>query len=90
MTHGVAFGIGEVRLHGVDTEARDVIGARPTRRLTPDDVVGADIDIDEASGIEHGFEVIRNAVTKGKTNPYQIHELLLLTEIDPGYELVLR
>lgn len=50
----------------------------------------ADIDIDEASGIGHGFEVIRNTVTKGKTNPYQIHELLLLTEIDPGYELVLR
>lgn len=49
----------------------------------------ADIDIDEASGIEHGFEVIRNMVTKGKTNPFQIHELLLLTEIDPGYQLVL-
>jgi len=50
----------------------------------------SDIDIDEAAGIEHGFEVIRNSVTKGKTNPYQIHELLLLAEIDPGYQLVLR
>lgn len=50
--------------------------------------VAADIDIDEASGIEHGFEVIRNYVTKGKTNPFQIHQLLLLTELDPGYQLL--
>ncbi|NWF82876.1 MAG: hypothetical protein HXY18_03500 [Bryobacteraceae bacterium] len=53
----------------------------------------ADIDIDEASGIEHGFEVIRNKVTGGKTNPYQIHELLLLADwqertLDPGYRFL--
>lgn len=53
----------------------------------------ADIDIDEASGIEHGFEVIRNRVTHGKTNPYQVRELLLLAEwqertLDPGYRFV--
>jgi hypothetical protein len=36
----------------------------------------ADIDIDEASGIEHGFEVIRNAVFKKRTNPYLIREFL--------------
>lgn len=50
--------------------------------------LAADIDIDEVSGIEHGFEVIRNYVTKGKTNPYQIHQLLLLTDLDPGYRLL--
>lgn len=50
----------------------------------------ADIDIDESTGIGHGFEVIRNSITKGKTSPYQIHELLLLTEINPGYDLILR
>ena len=48
----------------------------------------ADIDIDEVSGIEHGFEVLRNSITGGKTNPYQVHELLLLTELDPGYQLL--
>lgn len=53
----------------------------------------ADIDIDEAAGIEHGFEVIRNKVTGGKTNPYQIRELLLLADwqertLDPGYRFV--
>jgi hypothetical protein len=54
----------------------------------------ADIDIDEASGIEHGFEVIRNAVVDGRTNPFLVRELLLLADpddpIDPGYDFVLK
>jgi hypothetical protein len=58
------------------------------------DVMWADIDIDEASGFEHGFEVIRNAVFDGRTNPYLVRELLLLSiadqPIDPGYDLVFR
>ena len=58
------------------------------------DVIWADIDIDEASGFEHGFEVIRNAVTDGRTNPYLVRELLLLSSekqpIDPGYDFVFR
>jgi hypothetical protein len=33
-------------------------------------VFWADVDIDEAGGIEHGFEVIRNTVTDGRTNPF--------------------
>jgi len=53
----------------------------------------ADIDIDEASGIEHGFEVIKHKLTGGKTNPYQVRELLLLADwqertLDPGYRFV--
>lgn len=58
------------------------------------DVVWADIDIDEASGFEHGFEVIRNAVSDGRTNPYLVRELLLLSmnnqSIDPEYDFVFR
>ena len=38
--------------------------------------LAADIDIDESSGIEHGFEVIRNALFKKRTNPYLIREFL--------------
>lgn len=38
--------------------------------------LAADIDIDEASGIEHGFEVIRNATFNKRTNPYLIREFL--------------
>jgi hypothetical protein len=52
--------------------------------------LAADIDIDEATGIEHGLEVLRNQLTGGKTNPYQVHQLLLLSELDPGYQLLLR
>jgi hypothetical protein len=50
----------------------------------------ADIDIDEASGVGHAFEVIRNRFG-GPTNPYQVRELLLRYRdpegppIDPGY-----
>ena len=56
-------------------------------------MLGADIDIDESSGIEHGFEVIRNAITDGRTNPYLIRELMLLSDpvekvLDPGYRFV--
>jgi len=58
------------------------------------DVMWADIDIDEASGFEHGFEVIRNALVDGRTNPYLVRELLLLAldhqPIDPGYDFVFR
>ncbi|MEO5739214.1 MAG: hypothetical protein ABIS29_01285 [Vicinamibacterales bacterium] len=63
-------------------------------RKLDSDILWADIDIDEASGFEHGFEVIRNAVVDGRTNPYLVRELLLLAldrqTIDPGYDFVFR
>lgn len=63
-------------------------------RQVDSDVMWADIDIDEASGFEHGFEVIRNALVDGRTNPYLVRELLLLAiddqPIDPGYDFVFR
>jgi hypothetical protein len=40
--------------------------------------LAADIDIDEASGIEHGFEVIENAVFRRRTNPYVIREFMAI------------
>jgi hypothetical protein len=49
----------------------------------------ADIDIDDASGIEHVFQVVRNSVTGRPTNPYYIHDILVrYQEIDPGYRFV--
>ena len=53
--------------------------------------LAADIDIDESSGIEHGFEVIRNATFRQRTNPYLIREFLLSADpvarsLDPGYQ----
>ncbi len=48
-----------------------------------------DADIDDARGIEHVFQVVRNVFTGG-TDPYDIHQILLLHQkIDPGYRLEL-
>jgi hypothetical protein len=53
--------------------------------------LAADIDIDESAGIEHGFEVIRNATFRNRTNPYLIREFMLSSDLadrslDPGYQ----
>lgn len=46
----------------------------------------ADIDIDDAAGIEHIFQVIRNAMPDQSTHPYDIHQILIgYQQIDPGY-----
>lgn len=62
-------------------------------RAATGEAMWADIDIDEADGLRHGFEVIRNAVIDGRTNPYLIRELLLKaddeTPIDPKYDFTL-
>lgn len=51
----------------------------------------ADIDIDDANGIEHIFQVLRNALSGEPTNPYSIHEILIASQgLDPGYALVLK
>ncbi len=60
-----------------------------------DGSLAADVDIDEKSGFAHWGEVLRNFFTKGRTNPYVTHELLLATDLtgrtlDPGYDLVLK
>jgi hypothetical protein len=59
-------------------------------RETSSGVLAADIDVDESTGIEHGFEVIRNALFRSRTNPYLIREFLLSADpidrsLDPGY-----
>jgi hypothetical protein len=49
----------------------------------------ADIDIDDASGVEHVFQVLRNRITGQPTHPYYIHDILVrYQEIDPGYKFV--
>lgn len=48
----------------------------------------ADIDIDDAAGLEHVFQVLRNALTGRPTHPYDIHQILLVhQELDSGYRL---
>lgn len=49
----------------------------------------ADIDIDDAAGLEHLFQVVRNAITGRPTHPFNIHEILVFYQkIDPGYRFV--
>jgi hypothetical protein len=46
----------------------------------------ADIDIDDAGGIRHIFQVLRNHFTGSPTHPYNIHQILIRHQhLDPGY-----
>lgn len=50
----------------------------------------ADIDIDDASGLEHVFQVVRNKLSGKPTHPYSIHEILVAHQkLDPGYTFVI-
>lgn len=47
----------------------------------------ADIDIDDAGGLGHVFQVLRNELTQQPTHPYNIREVLITHQkLDPGYE----
>ena len=49
----------------------------------------ADIDIDDAGGLEHVFQVLRNKLSGKPTHPYNIHEILVAHQhLDPGYTFV--
>jgi hypothetical protein len=39
-----------------------------------------DADIDDAAGLGHAFQVIRNFATHATTNPYDIHEILVFRQ----------
>lgn len=46
----------------------------------------ADIDIDDAGGLGHVFQVLRNTLTGRPTHPYDIHDILIHHQkIDPWY-----
>jgi hypothetical protein len=49
----------------------------------------ADVDIDDAAGLGHVFQVVRNQVTGDPTHPFNIHQILMAHQhLDPGYRLV--
>jgi hypothetical protein len=51
----------------------------------------ADVDIDDAAGLGHVFQVARNHVSGNPTHPYNIHQILMAHQhLDPGYRLVPR
>ena len=49
----------------------------------------ADVDIDDAGGLGHVFQVARNHLTGDPTHPFNIHQILMLHQrLDPGYRLL--
>jgi hypothetical protein len=49
----------------------------------------ADVDIDDAAGLGHVFQVLRNHITGNPTHPFNIHQILVAHQhLDPGYQLV--
>lgn len=47
-----------------------------------------DADIDDANGIAHVFQVLRNWLTASESHPYDIHQILVRHQgLDPVYEL---
>ena len=53
------------------------------------DACVADIDIDDAGGLEHVFQVLGNKISGNPTHPYNIHEILVgYQHLDPGYTFV--
>lgn len=50
----------------------------------------ADIDIDDASGLEHIFQVLNNMIPGNDTHPYTIQQILIAHQkLDPGYRFIL-
>ncbi len=46
----------------------------------------ADVDIDDAAGLAHVFQVARNHLKNRPTHPYDIHQILVVHQgLDPGY-----
>ncbi len=49
----------------------------------------ADVDIDDAAGLAHVFQVARNHLTRDPTHPFNILQILIAHQhLDPGYRLV--
>jgi hypothetical protein len=55
----------------------------PTPDLSP---IG-DLDVDEARGLAHLFDVVGHHASGGRSHPYEIREILLSEGVDPGFEL---
>lgn len=48
----------------------------------------ADVDIDDAAGLGHVFQVLRNHLTGNPTHPFNIHQILLAHQhLDSGFRL---
>jgi hypothetical protein len=70
-------------------KTRDAFGNLQLTFFQSDSLCRADVDIDDAAGIGHVFQVARNHLTGEPTHPYNIHQILMAHQhLDPGYRLV--
>lgn len=67
-------------------KSRDAYGNLQLTFMRDGDQWAVDVDIDDARGILHLFQVARNFFTSG-SSPYDIHDVLIAhQQIDPGYD----
>ena len=67
----------------------DAFGNLQVTLFQSDTQCRADIDIDDAAGLRHVFQVARNHITDQPTHPFNIHEILIAYQhLDPGYRLL--
>lgn len=64
------------------------VGVLQITLFRADDTWLADIDLDDAGGIGHVFQVLGHWATGGATHPYDMHQVLTFYQrIHPGYHL---
>lgn len=73
--------------NGISVKTRDAVAnLQISTFVGPSGDVIADVDLDEARGFRHVFEVVKNHATGSKTDPVEILSLLVAVQnIDPGY-----
>ena len=76
-------------VHAESFKTPDKYGNLQLTFFTNGETFKADIDIDDAGGLEHVFQVLRNKLSGKPTHPYNIHEILVGHQhLDPGYTFV--
>jgi hypothetical protein len=76
--------------HAGSFKTPDLYGNLQLTFFTDGTLWRADVDLDNAAGLEHVFQVLRNHVSGRPTHPFDIHEILLVyQQIDPGYKLLM-
>lgn len=72
-------------------KTRDAFGNLQITFFQKDTQWRADVDIDDAAGLGHVFQVVRNHLSGDPTHPFNIHQILIAHQhLDPGYRLLPR
>ncbi len=75
--------------HAGSFKTHDHYGNLQLTFFMKDQTCVADIDIDDAAGLEHIFQVVRNLLPGQSTHPLSIHQILIFHQkLNPGYLLL--